>query len=118
MNPANQERIDKFLHNSYIKSQPRAELENMYASFLLDSAETDTYIREKCAGILNDFEINGDSYGVPAIEDLFDKLVEKYNKEICDFERVIDNKNNKNSDLEYKIEKLSNKIKDLQAHQE
>lgn len=55
----------------------REKLEIHLATHLLDWAETDTYVREKCKDILTDFEINGDSYGVPNIEDIVDKLVEK-----------------------------------------
>lgn len=55
----------------------RDQLEKYYATFLLDSAETENYIREKCKDVLTDFEINGNSYGVPTLEEIVDKLVEK-----------------------------------------
>lgn len=44
---------------------------------LQDTSDTDTYIRNRVKGILTDFEINGDSYGVPTIEDIVDLLCEK-----------------------------------------
>jgi len=55
----------------------REELERHHALELLDWAETDTYIRKKCRGIIKDEDIDGDTYGVPTIEDLVDKLIEK-----------------------------------------
>ena len=44
---------------------------------LQDTSDTDTYIRNRVKGILTDFEINGDSYGVPTIEDIVDLLCKK-----------------------------------------
>jgi len=60
-----------------IKKHPREDLEKYYVQLLVDSSDTDTYIRERVKGILTDFEINGDSYGVPTIEDIVDLLCEK-----------------------------------------
>jgi hypothetical protein len=65
------------LRADLITKYTREELEKKYAMFLLDWAETDTYVREKCKDVLTDFEINGDSYGVPTVEEIVDKLVEK-----------------------------------------
>ena len=51
--------------------------EEKFKLLLQDTSDTDTYIRERVKGILTDFEINGDSYGVPTIEDIVDLLCEK-----------------------------------------
>lgn len=47
-----------------------------YVLMLMDDSETDTYIRNRVRGILTDFEIDGDSWGVPALEDIVDRLCE------------------------------------------
>jgi hypothetical protein len=52
-------------------------VEESFKHLLQDTSDTDTYIRERVKGILTDFEINGDSYGVPTIEDIVDLLCEK-----------------------------------------
>ena len=73
-----------------IKDLSRFDLEHYYIDHLELTEQTDTYIRERVKGILTDFEINGDSYGVPAIEDIVDLLCEKieYWKELGkDFEK-------------------------------
>jgi len=48
-----------------------------YARMLEDDSSTDCYIRDRVRGILTDFEIDGDSYGVPALEDIVDSLCER-----------------------------------------
>lgn len=60
-----------------IKDLSRFDLEHYYIDHLELTEQTDTYIRERVKDILTDFEINGDSYGVPAIEDIVDLLCEK-----------------------------------------
>jgi hypothetical protein len=60
-----------------VKKQSREDLEKYYIQLLVDSSDTDTYIRDRVKGILTDFEINGDSYGVPSIEDIVNLLCEK-----------------------------------------
>jgi hypothetical protein len=60
-----------------IKDLSRSDLEHYYIDHLELTAQTDTYIRERVKNILTDFEINGDSYGVPTIEDIVDMLCEK-----------------------------------------
>ena len=60
-----------------VKKHSKEDLEKYYVQLLVDSSDTDTYIRERVKGILTDFEINGDSYGVPSIEDIVDLLCEK-----------------------------------------
>jgi len=65
---------DEFVCNFGSKLE---ELEDLYKTLLKDTCNTDTYIRERVKGILTDFEINGDSYGVPTIEDIVDLLCEK-----------------------------------------
>jgi hypothetical protein len=49
---------------------------NRYVENLLDWAETDNYIRDRVRGILSDKCIDGDSYGVPTVEDIVDNLVD------------------------------------------
>jgi hypothetical protein len=53
------------------------EIVRLYAIQLMDSAECDNYVRDRVRGILTDFEIDGDSFGVPTIEDIVNDLVEK-----------------------------------------
>jgi hypothetical protein len=60
-----------------IKDLSRSDLEHYYIDHLELTAQTDTYIRERVKNILTDFEINGDSYGVPTVEDIVDLLCEK-----------------------------------------
>ena len=52
-------------------------VEESLRHLLQDTSDTDTYIRERVKGILTDFEINGDSYGVPTIDDIVDLLCKK-----------------------------------------
>lgn len=75
MNPLWLKRTEKL--RADFNKYSREDLEIYYASLLLDTSETDIYVREKCKDILTDFEINGDTYGVPMIEEIVDKLVEK-----------------------------------------
>jgi hypothetical protein len=60
-----------------IKDLSRSDLEHYYIDHLELTEQTDTYIRDRVKDILTDFEINGDSYGVPTIEDIVDLLCEK-----------------------------------------
>jgi hypothetical protein len=48
-----------------------------YKTLLIDTCETDTTVRKFALEVLTDYEVNGDSYGVPAIEDIVALLVEK-----------------------------------------
>ncbi len=60
-----------------IKDLSRSDLEHYYIDHLELASQTDTYVRDRVKNILTDFEINGDSHGVPAIEDIVDLLCEK-----------------------------------------
>jgi hypothetical protein len=60
-----------------IKDLSRSDLEHYYIDHLELTEQTDTYIRDRVKGILTDFEINGDSHGVPTIEDIVDLLCKK-----------------------------------------
>jgi hypothetical protein len=60
-----------------IKGYSRSDLERYYHEHLELTAQTDTYIRERVKSILTDFEINGDSFGAPLIEDIVDALCQK-----------------------------------------
>lgn len=42
-----------------------------------DDADADTFIRSEAAKVLTDFEINGDSYGVPTPADIVERLVKR-----------------------------------------
>ena len=55
---------------------PLEELRKRYKDELTDWAETDSHVRKKAREVLTEFEVEGDSYGVPPIEDIVDKLVE------------------------------------------
>ena len=60
-----------------IKGLSRSDLEHYYIYHLELTAQTDNYVRERVKNILTDFEINGDSYGVPTIEDVVDSLCKR-----------------------------------------
>lgn len=44
---------------------------------LLDFAETDTFVRKEALKVLTEKQVNGDSYGIPGIEDIVSLLVSK-----------------------------------------
>ena len=57
-----------------------AECERLRAALSyahLEWAQTDTAVKKMCEGCLSDFEINGDSHGVPMIEDIVESLIKK-----------------------------------------
>ena len=54
--------------------------EEKLEQFLSDWSETDLQVRVKALEVLSEKEINGDSYGVPAIEDIVDSLVNTIHK--------------------------------------
>lgn len=56
------------------------DLVRTMATRLEDDCSTDCYIRNRVRGILTDFEIDGDSYGVPTLEDIVDSLCDKLTK--------------------------------------
>lgn len=58
-----------------IRSLPIASLRRNYAQALMDWADTDTAVRITARRVLTEFETEGDSYGVPMIEDIVDLLV-------------------------------------------
>jgi hypothetical protein len=53
------------------------EMAKAYASWLDSYTDSDTYIRDRVRGILTDFEIDGDNYGVPTLEDIVNSLCER-----------------------------------------
>lgn len=55
----------------------------------IDACETDTYIRKVAGQVLTDFKINGDSFGVPTLEDIVDQLVNKIKSYECKNARYI-----------------------------
>jgi hypothetical protein len=52
------------------------EIAKDYAIWLECHSDSETYIRNRVRGILTDFEIDGDSYVVPTLEDIVDSLCE------------------------------------------
>lgn len=48
-----------------------------YAQTLMDHAEEDTAIRKEARKVLTEDEVEGDSYGVPMLSDIVDRLVKK-----------------------------------------
>ena len=56
---------------------PVDDLRLTYAYLLRDWAEDDMAVRESAKPFLTDFEINGDSYGVPTIVDIVNLLCER-----------------------------------------
>lgn len=51
--------------------------EQMLLSILEDWADDDTSIREMARKYLTEFEVEGDSYGVPSLVDVVKKLCER-----------------------------------------
>jgi len=43
----------------------------------VDSCETDLNVRKLAAQVLSDFQVHGDSYGVPTLEDITELLINK-----------------------------------------
>lgn len=60
-----------------IALRPEATVRECYARALEDWAETDSSIRNLAVRVLTDFEVNGDSYGVPTVEDIVELLVKR-----------------------------------------
>lgn len=60
-----------------ISHYDRNTLNKLYAHLILDTCETDTFIREVAAPILGQDFIDGDSYYVPPVEDIVSSLVER-----------------------------------------
>lgn len=52
-----------------------------YLKFLKDSCEEEDYIRKAVKGLIPEFEIEGDSYGVPMISDIVDSLIKTMKKD-------------------------------------
>lgn len=57
------------------KNVSHEDLVKEVRAMCLDWAETDTNVRELASKILDNYSINGDSYGVPGIEDIVEKLM-------------------------------------------
>ena len=53
------------------------EVRKFYAEFLLDSCADDTAIRKLAREVLTEFQVKGDSYGVPTPVDITEKLVRR-----------------------------------------
>lgn len=60
-----------------VAQKPVEELRRAYIQELLHWAETDTAVRASAARVLTDLQVNGDSYGVPMIEDIVELLVKR-----------------------------------------
>lgn len=63
--------------NEIVKTIPIANLRKYYCQELEDWAHTDTIVRQCAKRVLSEFEVEGDSYGVPMIEDIVELLVKK-----------------------------------------
>ena len=50
-------------------------LEEQFKMLLIDNVETDTAIRDMCREVLTDKQIDGDSLGVPTLEDIVEMLI-------------------------------------------
>lgn len=73
-----QQAIDAEVASAVAESEKRAvDAERRYKVEVQDWAETDTAVRQAALRVLTEFEVNGDSYGVPSVEDIVDKLVAK-----------------------------------------
>lgn len=60
-----------------IALRTEADVREAYARMLEDDAEKDTAVRQMAGEVLTDFEVNGDSYGVPGIENIVELLVKR-----------------------------------------
>jgi hypothetical protein len=58
-------------------AEATAELRKKLDAELRDWAETDTNVRKEALKVLTEREVNGDSYGVPSVEDIVDTLVKR-----------------------------------------
>ena len=58
-----------------IHGLPIESLRRNYAHALTRWADTDTAIRLAARRVLSKFDVEGDSYGVPSIEEIVEKLV-------------------------------------------
>jgi len=61
-------------HNNDIKSAIEKATETLRA-VIRDDCETDTNVRNLARPILGDFAVDGDSYGVPGLEDIVEQLI-------------------------------------------
>jgi hypothetical protein len=71
----NQERIQALIDSSSDLSEQ--QVRKFYAEFLLDSCEDDTNIRKLAHEVLTEFEVEGDSWGVPTPVDIVETLVRR-----------------------------------------
>ncbi len=60
-----------------IKSRPIQSLRKSCLLILMEWAGTDTQVRKAARRVLSELEVDGDSYGVPMIEDIVELLVKK-----------------------------------------
>lgn len=69
--------LDNLINHIKGRNLQYDEIVRLYAISLIDFTVCDNYVRDRVRGILTDFEIDGDSFGVPTIEDIVNDLVEK-----------------------------------------
>jgi hypothetical protein len=63
-----------------VEKIPIDDLRKFYCKSLRDWASDDTEIRRLASKVLTEFEVNGDSYGVPGIREIVELLVNKIEK--------------------------------------
>lgn len=68
---------DKPYLKESIAKIPIEELRELYQRELEDWSSTDTTVRRNAIRVLKESEVDGDSMGVPTIEDIVEKLVSK-----------------------------------------
>ncbi len=77
-NPENQAYVQRLIDlEKFIGDVPAEELRRRHALELLDSAHIDVEVRKLASRVLTDFEVNGDSYGVPGVIGIVETLVKK-----------------------------------------
>ena len=74
------ERIERLHADIKRHTKTYDELVKLYAILLLDSSETDIYIREICRPIIGDYLVDGDTWGVPPLETVVESLIEHYER--------------------------------------
>lgn len=69
-----------FIKNKSIEERPIEELRRDYQYMLEDWNKMDIEVREYAREVLSDFEVDGDTFAVPSVQDIVESLVEKIKK--------------------------------------
>lgn len=59
----------------FLERNTKKEIAKLFHRFMLDTAETDTFIRAEAKKVLDNSLVDGDNWGVPSIENIVEILV-------------------------------------------